>query len=317
METAIPRANIAGMSLSGGRKENFFLCLLEFFPQEKRWFLSSLLQVKDELEADPNKVALAWAQDFALKEIVVDFPLTAPHCQGCTLPCPGSDHCPVSEVQEVRMMMGQILSQDQSFQENHPKQYERQRLEDSEVRYPDDIFRKDTSTHILSTSFKRRLKKGYLPYWNRPLDFWVWKEYYDQLLKLFKVSFDSYGQTSMMLSFRFHYLRRHFPSTLKFYESYGPLVLLELLRAKVISQKDLEALHSIDELAQARLRMIKNIEKSLGIFIYEKDLLTLSHDPRAFDSFLLALCGQQIMQKKIRAMPSWAQKENFAVPLFH
>ena len=42
------KRNIAGMSMKGGRKDNFFFCLLEHFDDGDRWFLRSLLQVKDE-----------------------------------------------------------------------------------------------------------------------------------------------------------------------------------------------------------------------------------------------------------------------------
>jgi len=40
--------NVAGMSLKGGRKDNFYFCLLEHYPEKDRWFLRSLLHVKDE-----------------------------------------------------------------------------------------------------------------------------------------------------------------------------------------------------------------------------------------------------------------------------
>jgi len=200
--------------------------------------------------------------------------------------------------------------------EANPKKYERERLSDSEIRYPDKAFRKETSSAILSVPYKRRLKKGFMPYWHRPLDFWLWQEYYDQLLQLFNMSFDSFGNISPMLLFRFHYLQRHVSSELKFYQSSTEIILLELLRSEIINQKDIEGLKTLEENVQARVSVMTKVEKKLQIFIYEKDLNTLSHDPKAFESFLLSLCGQQIILKNIRTLPTWAQEGNFVSPHF-
>ena len=46
------RENIAGMSIRGGRRDNFYLCLLEYYQESDRWFLGSLLPVRDEDEGN-------------------------------------------------------------------------------------------------------------------------------------------------------------------------------------------------------------------------------------------------------------------------
>ena len=55
-----------------------------------------------------------------------------------------------------------------------------------------------------------------------------------------------------------------------------------------------------------------------NIFIYNHDLEILVKNPRAFDSFLLALAGQNVLQKKNRTMPGWTkpQETKFIIPNF-
>ena len=50
------KKNIAGMSMKGGKKDNFFFCLLEYFPKKERWFLNSLLQVKEHQEDEDDVI---------------------------------------------------------------------------------------------------------------------------------------------------------------------------------------------------------------------------------------------------------------------
>ena len=63
------------MSLGGGRKENFFFCLLEFYADKNRWFLTSLKQVKDEEKLNRDEVITHWVDNYQLKKLVVDLSL--------------------------------------------------------------------------------------------------------------------------------------------------------------------------------------------------------------------------------------------------
>ena len=102
--------NVAGMSLGGGRKENFFFSLLEFYPQKNRWFLKSLHQVKDEEIRDRDEIITSWVHQYGLKQLVVDFPLSRPPCEeSCLSNCRGANHCPRSQVIQVREEMKKIL----------------------------------------------------------------------------------------------------------------------------------------------------------------------------------------------------------------
>lgn len=310
--------SIAGMSLGGGRKENFFFCLLEFFPEEKRWFLTSLRQVRDEEEMDRDEAITSWVDNYKLHRLVVDFPLTKPLCESCQLDCPGAAACANPVIQNVREQMEGLLDEDQKLVSKNPKRYEQIRNEDDQVHPLRSALYKETHEHILSKAFKRKLKKGFLPYWNRPIDFWIWKHYYDQILSLFNISYDSFGNVSVMLMHRFHYLRRHLPKDLTMYESSAHIVLIELYRAKVISKKNLAELDDMDMAALARIQIAKSIEQKLGVFIYEKDLELIAKNPKAFDSFLLALAGQSLLRERVREIPCFGAKEDpmFIAPLF-
>lgn len=309
------RKNIAGMSLKGGRKDQFYFCLLEYFDDQDRWFLKSLLQVKDQPGKGGDDAIRSWISDYQLKELVVDVPLTYPayHIQSTS-----NLKEEEAQVNRVQDLIEDLLAEDEKRMSENPKQYEYERNHDDLVDFSKDILKAETFEHILSRSFKRRLKKGFLPYWNRTLDFWVWYYYYDQLLDLFNISFDSFGNVSLMNLFRFDYLKAQFPESLVLYESNYYITLIELLRSGVISKKDIYALFDIEEVVEARLDIIKKIEKSQKIFIYDEELEILVKNPRAFESFIMALSGQGIQLGTVRSLPDWTmpEKTRFVVPYF-
>lgn len=308
------------MSLGGGRRENFFFSLLEYFPEKKRWFLTSLHQVKDEEISDRDEIIAAWITQYGLTQLVVDFPLSKPPCEESCLPnCKGANVCPRESVVEVRDEMEKLLEEDARLHEENPKKYEQNRIASTEVDYSKNLLKKNTDEHMLSRSFKRKLRKGFTPYWHRPIDFWVWKNYYDQLLEVFKISYESFGNVSVMLLAKLNYLVRHLPKDLTMYESNVQICLIELYRAKVVSKSLLFQLFDLDLTSVAREQIIHNIEEHMGIFIYEKDLETIMKNSHAFDSFILSVVGQRMLMNELRTIPSWGNADggNFIVPTFH
>ena len=313
-------ANVAGMSLGGGRKENFFFSLLEYYPDKKRWFLKSLHQVKDEEIRDRDEIITAWVQKYGLKQLVVDFPLSKPPCEeSCLSECKSAHACPRSQVIEVRKEMAELLDEDARQYKENPKKYEQDRQSMLEVDYSRNILKKNTDEHMLSRSFKRKLRKGFVPYWHRPIDFWVWKNYYDQLLEVFKTSYESFGNVSVMLLARLNYLLRHLPKDLSMYESNVQICLLELYRARVVSKSLLLQLFDLDLASSAREQIVLNIEEHLDIFIYENDMQTIVRNSQAFDSFILSVVGQRMLMNGLREVSSWCNTDggNFIVPSFH
>lgn len=308
------------MSLGGGRKENFFFSLLEYYPEKKRWFLKSLHQVKDEEIRDRDEIIASWVETYGLKQLVVDFPLSRPPCEeSCLSNCTGASSCPRSSVIAVRAEMEKLLEEDALFYQTNPKKYEQDRVASLEVDYSKNILNKNTDEHMLSKSFKRKLRKGFTPYWHRPIDFWVWKNYYDQLLDVFKISYESFGNVSVMLLARLNYLTRHLPKDLEMYESNIHICLLELYRARVVSKSLLLQLFDLDLVTSAREQIVRNIERNSEIFIYDNDMETIIKNSQAFESFLLSLIGQRMLMNGLRKIPEWGNTDggNFIVPSFH
>jgi hypothetical protein len=304
--------------MKGGRNDNFYFCLIEYFPESDRWFLKSLLPVKDEDAQNSDDAIRAWIDNFNVKQLVVDFPLSRPACYHCELDCPGADHCTVESVKSTREKIKSLLNEDQKLINQNPKKYEQERNKSDEIVFNRNIFDKETHHHLLSRSFKRRLKKGFIPYWNRALDFFVWKYFYDQILEMFNTSYDSFGNTSLMTLSRFNYIKRHFPKSLELFEANQHIIIIELLRSKVLLKKDVEMISDVELGIEVRLDVIKKIETNLNIFIYNHDLEILVKSPRAFDSFLLSLAGQNVLQGKFVKLPEWteASKTKFVIPQF-
>jgi hypothetical protein len=312
-------SRVAGLSMKGGRRDNFFFCLLDHYKDGDRWFLKSLLQVEDEEgHEDGDDAIRSWIENYEIENIVVDFPLSRPPCHDCELECPGINRCPMMEVQYVHKETKRILSNDQELSLSRPKDYERKRNEADLIHPSKDLFEKLPVENILSKTFKRRLKKGFLPYWNRSLDFWIWCFYHDQLLNLFNSTFDSFGNTSLMMISRFSYLKRHFPAGLNLNEANVNLALIELIRAGVLLRKDIVNMGDFEVGVEARLDIIKKIETKLNIFIYDHDLDILAKRPRAFESFMLAVAGQRKLLGKNVELPEWTLPENtkFILPQF-
>jgi hypothetical protein len=308
------------MSLGGGRKENFFFSLLEYYPDKKRWFLKSLHQVKDEEIRDRDEIITSWVETYGLTQLVVDFPLSRPPCEESCLPhCESSKACPRASVIQVREEMQKLLDEDANLQKSNPKKYEQDRVTSLEVDYSKNLLKKNTDEHMLSKSFKRKLRKGFVPYWHRPIDFWVWKNYYDQLLEVFKISYESFGNVSVMLLARLNYLARHLPKNLEMHESNIQISLIELYRARIVSKSLLLQLFDLDLASSAREQIILNIERHLEIFIYDNDIETIIKNSQAFDSFILSVVGQRMLMNNTREIPEWGNTDggNFVVPIFH
>lgn len=310
---------VAGLSMKGGRRDNFFFCLLDHYEDGDRWFLKSLLQVKDEEEINNGDDAIrSWIDEYGIDNLVLDFPLSKPPCHECERECPGISKCPVEEVTYVQNQAKEILEKDKLLAKENPKEYERSRNLDDLFDYGRDIFDKWPVEHLLSRSFKRRLKKGYLPYWNRSLDFWIWCFYHDQLLRLFNTTFDSFGNTSLMMISRFSYMRRHFPVDLNLFEANVNLTLIELIRSRILLKKNILNLNDLEIGVDARLDIIKKIENKLNIFIYDHDLDVLAKNPRAFESFILAIAGQRKLLNQVIDTPDWTSPDQtkFILPSF-
>ncbi len=304
---SLKKKKLAGIGVGSGKKDSFFFCVLEHFPEEKRWFLKTCQQLKEFQYPETEDSLLSWSRDFDLSTVVVDFPLSMPLCHDCQLECPGSFHCEVTEVVNARKDLDELLAKDAVLLSKNPKKYEQERhaLETGQLEKHD---------QILSKSFKRKLKKGFVPYWNRPLDLKVWKKFYDDLLLYFNISFDSFGNENLIQILRFKYLSKHFNSDLKLYESNYHICLLELLRKGVILKKNLIDMKSLETAVLGRMDILKQIEEKLNVFMYENDREVMIKNPRAFQSFILTLSGRCLLEDSFDSYLN--SEKNFFIPQF-
>jgi len=293
---------IAGASLTTGKWEDAYFCALHFYPEQKRWAVKSLhtFQQNDFLQGPP------------LQSMVVDLPLSVGLC-----PEHGHALSPKS-ASEIQQKLSRLLDEDAIFAKTHPKKYEQERKRDELIDFKKHLLDAKPTTAQLSVTFKRKLKKGFIPYLHRPIDAWVWLHYFDAMAKVFNVTFDSYGHASVPLLQRFAFLRGQLSSDCSFFETSIWILILELYRADLLSKKQLLYERKGEDAIRFRSHVIETLEANLGLFIYDQDLTTLVKQPRAFASFLLATAGLRRHQGDLYEIPKWAleQSDQFFVPHF-
>ena len=183
-----------------------------------------------------------------------------------------------------------------------------------------DVLNQKTSDHLLSRSFKRRLKKGYLPYWESKYRFYGFgisitircKKYLmlpmivlEILLLWFKRVLNILGAIS--------------PTIFSSMRANEYIILIELLRSGVLLKRDLIDMSDFELGAEVRAEMIKRIETSLNLFIYDQDFELLVKYPRAFFKFFFwPFSGQYLHLNSSLAPPKWVRKEDqdFIIPQF-
>lgn len=312
----LPTSRVAGISLKSGKKELVYTTIFEHFQSSDRWFLKELKLISIE-DYKLDQELVAYINEMKPEKLIIDIPLTLPPCHGCLLLCPGLNNCGVPEVQTVRKITQELLEHDQKIHELGPKNYEHNRLAMELFDYSKNLFAKETIDPILSRSFKRKLKKGFIPYKNRPVDFWVWCRYHDVFLEIFKTSYESIGQISQIGQQRLFYLFRHFSKGTQLYESSPLFLCVELFRANLLVRYDLEKLSDIEFVTNARNKVVQAVLKHFDLFVYDNDMEVILKDARAFEAFLLGAIGIAAQQKKIQNIPDWCgiTGEKFLVPL--
>ena len=283
---------VRAIHFSGGKSGQYTGVQLEFFEKNNRWALTSLFSTDDIGARHREDSLIDWMKENPADFTVVNVNDSHPICETCTLSCPGEKSCPQEEVVDVRRKISEILQSDLEHEKKSPKEYERKREGQDSFPNNREIFFKDQLSIPLDKPFKRKLKNGYAPYWNRPIDFFVWSHFYTPLMKLFNYSFDSYGRSSLMLNYKFTYLKKRLGPSEQFLESNIYVVLLQLLKSKKISKKTLDGLRFDDEeFIDNKMKLIQELEKNLGIFIYEIDEDLLLTVPRAIMALLLGISG--------------------------
>ena len=140
--------------------------------------------------------------------------------------------------------------------------------------------------------------------------------FYDQMLKGFKLFFDSFGHSSMMIINRFKYIKNLLGPSYSFYESNINVVLIQLLKSQIINRNDLNGLRFLDETTiEDKKSLVLSLENNLNLFAYESDILDLILDPKMVHAFLLAISGKAQVENNILELPEWCE-EDFIIPTF-
>jgi len=85
-----------GLSLAGGKSDKACLAVLEYYPQNKKIFLSRLfekIKSDDKISADLKIHELILQNADTLKYVAFDVPWNLPNCLRCKIKCPGFESC--------------------------------------------------------------------------------------------------------------------------------------------------------------------------------------------------------------------------------
>jgi len=91
-----------GVSLGGGKTDKTALSVIEYYPVQKKIFLSRLfdkIQTEDEVSGDLLIHRMITQCPPPVESISFDVPLQLPKCMTCCLPCPGYEECQEPEIQ--------------------------------------------------------------------------------------------------------------------------------------------------------------------------------------------------------------------------
>jgi hypothetical protein len=85
-----------GLSLAGGKTDKACLALIDYYPAQKKVFLSQLyhsIHSDDSISADSKITELILGLKNKIKFLAVDHPWRLPQCLRCQLSCPGYEAC--------------------------------------------------------------------------------------------------------------------------------------------------------------------------------------------------------------------------------
>lgn len=85
-----------GVSLAGGKSDKACVAILEYYPENKKIFLSRIfekIKSEDEISGDLKIHELIVQNEQSIQYVAFDTALSLPNCITCKLKCPGFEHC--------------------------------------------------------------------------------------------------------------------------------------------------------------------------------------------------------------------------------
>lgn len=102
----IQLSRFIGVSLSGGKADKACIAVIEYYPQQKKVFLSRLFEkIKNnppEASADLKIQQIISQYHGEAESVTFDVPLQLPKCVRCQLKCPGYEVCNEAEIKWLR-----------------------------------------------------------------------------------------------------------------------------------------------------------------------------------------------------------------------
>lgn len=99
-----------GISVSGGKSDKSCVAILEYYPVQKKIFLSKLIEkIKAEefISADLKIHEIITQYKDQTESLAFDVPLSLPKCVSCQLNCPGYEACDEVEIKYLRSLYQQ------------------------------------------------------------------------------------------------------------------------------------------------------------------------------------------------------------------
>ncbi len=91
-----------GVSLAGGKSDKACVAILEYYPENKKLFLSRLfekIKSDERISGDLKIHDLINQNEESTKYVAFDTPWNMPYCMSCSLKCPGYENCKVSHIE--------------------------------------------------------------------------------------------------------------------------------------------------------------------------------------------------------------------------
>lgn len=85
-----------GVSLAGGKSDKACVAVIEYYPENKKVFLSRIhekIKSDEKISGDLKIHELIYQNSEALKYVAFDTPWSLPNCLSCKLKCPGFENC--------------------------------------------------------------------------------------------------------------------------------------------------------------------------------------------------------------------------------
>lgn len=90
-----------GVALAGGKTDKTALAVLDYFPKQKKIFLSLVvpkIKSNEEYSSDQKLIDLIDENSEDLSSVAFNVPLRLPKCMRCDLQCPGYEKCEEEEI---------------------------------------------------------------------------------------------------------------------------------------------------------------------------------------------------------------------------